>query len=169
MDQVQGRVVHLVVLVHLEHPLHHPGHIVHNIPVLAVEGGLALGDQEQVEIAFLVMGQPVRQPLVQAVDDPLILQGLVEQLPGQLPPLARGREHHHPGKQLVGGQEDPGMGVHPRRLFLRILPVLPLGRLLLPGLFGVLVLVLDGLQPEGGRRPHSPLEPGLLLLHHLRG
>ena len=83
-DQIQIGVVHLAVFIHLQDALYGPGKVVHNIAVLTVKGGLSPGNQEQMEVPLLVMGQPVHQPLVHAVRDTLVQHSPQEKLAVQL-------------------------------------------------------------------------------------
>ena len=137
-DQVQGGVVHLVVFVHLQHPLDHPGEPVYNIAVLPVEGGLPLGNGVQGKVLVLIVAQPVGQAGVHAVADSLLDHRPVEHIPRQLLPGPHRREHEHPCVQLIRREEETGPGVQDHGLGLLFLSRL------LPGLAVVLFRILSG-------------------------
>lgn len=101
VDEVEGGVVHLVKLIHLQHPLNNPGEVIHDVAVFPVKGRLPLGDEVQVEVPPLVMGDAVRQARVHAKADLVGNQRLVEHIPGELLPSADGREDDHPGVELI--------------------------------------------------------------------
>ena len=120
-DQIQGGVVHLIVLVHLQDTLDHPGEVIHNIAVFPVKGRLAFGNQEQGKIPPVIPGQPVHQLGVHTIGDALGNHGLIDQLTGELRALAHRGKHDHPGKELVCGEEKEGLGLQNRWPLLGLL------------------------------------------------
>ena len=179
MDEVEGRVIHLVKFVHLQHPLYLPGEIVHNVAVLAVKGRFPLGDQIQVEVPFVIVGQLVDQTGVHAVGDLLRHQGLIQHFAAQLRALPHRREYQHPRIELVGGEVEKRLGVQNHRslvlrgliLFIVLLLVLLFIVLFLVVLLFLLFLLfgpLGGLQPCAARCNQRCPQPVQLPAHHLR-
>ena len=166
VDEVQGGVVHLVVLVHLQHPLNDPGEVVNNVAVLAVEGGLPLGDQKQVEVPALIPGDVLHHPHIHAVGDPLLRQAQPQDIPGHLLALSHRREDDNPGVELVGGDKEAGERVQAggedllrfRRLFSMFFP-----------LSAALFSAASGLlQPRAADAGEDRLQAVLLPLYHIR-
>ncbi len=167
-DLVQGRVVHLPELVYLQHPLDHPGEIIHNIAVFPIEGGFPAGNQEQVEIPPLVPAHMVHHLCVYAVVDLLVYQGLVEHLPGDLLARPHRRENDYPGVELICGEEEVGERVQRGQLRCLLFFSLLLAILALAVSF-LLVPVVDLLQPRLTDAGQDCFQPFLLLFHQLHG
>ena len=151
MDQIQGGVIHLVKFVYLKNALDLSGEVVHDVSVFSVERGLAVGDEIELEIAFFLMGHPVRQAGVHAEGDILSEHAPVKAVAGQLLALPDGGEHQRPGVQLVGGNEKPRLRVQGQRFV-----VLAFFR------------ALCRFQPGVGRVAQRRLNTFFLLLHQLR-
>ena len=147
-DQIQVGVVHLPEFIHLQHPVDGPGEVVHDVAVLAVKGGLSPGDEEQVEIPFLVVRQPVHQALVHAEGDLLSQHGPQKQLSVQFLSRPYGGEHDDPGVELIRGEEEIGQRIKAQG-GLRLLI-----RLLFAGAAGLLA-VPDLLQPRAAHAGHG--------------
>ena len=118
MNKIEGGVIHLVKLVYFQRPLNDPGEIVNDVAICSVERRLPTGDQAEVEIFLITVGQLVYSAGIHSIADTALYQRLIELVPGQLLPAPHWGKHKDPGQKFIGGEEKPGQRIQHRRSLL---------------------------------------------------